>query len=240
MKKISLLFLCYSTIWMAYSQDEPPSHAWASKASWFLPTEQISTTERKQYSQTLQTYCEKLKKQLKPKQDKKSLQKIFRQLHHTFLRTYRVNSSLAQTFRTGEFDCVSGTALFGLVLEYMEYAYTIHETATHVYLKVQTKQGQVLIETTNATQGFIKYTKEIGAIEQMYNSLLPKNVPPDFVPFNNTITLKELAGLQFYNQALFALQSENFEAGNILLRKAKMLYYHAPRVEKLLYLAKKL
>jgi hypothetical protein len=158
------------------------------------------------------------------------LQKIFRQTHQTFLRDYRTNTPFASVFRTGKYDCVASTALFALVLEYVGYEYQLYETHNHVYLKVQTSQGTVLLETTNATQGFVKFEREIREIEKSYHQAMPQK----------GITLKELAGLQFYNEALSAVQAQHYQEGTLLLRKAQMLYQDSPRVERLHFLVKQL
>ncbi len=232
MKKY-LFILCYFTSIEAYSQDKQFIAQWMVHVSWFLPAEQVSRTERTEYTQKLLEHCQKLAKQRRNiKQERKFLQKVFYQTHKKFKLAYATNSSVAQAVLVGKFDCVSGTALFALVLDYLGYTYEIHETTSHAYLKVKTLQGIVLLETTNVTQGFVKFANEIREIEQTYSPLLPKHT-------NRIITLKELAGLQFYNQALFAMQTENFATGNALLHKAKMLYHRSERVERLLYLAEK-
>jgi len=245
MKNIALLITCYCLSLVAYSQEKPPPDSftteWICKVSWFLPTDQIDSATRSQYIEILLEYCQKLKEAKKnTKNNTRFLQKAFCQIHKDFLGDYSLNSPLAKTFQNKKFDCVASSALFALVLEYMGYTYQIHETATHAYIKIQTPKGDILLETTNASEGFIKFPTEIIQLEQTYNSLLPRHNHVDFVPFNRIISLKELAGLQFYNQALAAMQDNNFNKGNVLLRKAKMLYYRSERVEKLMCLAGKL
>ena len=246
MKKFVLFLLCFCASFAVRSQDEPPSmdslayQNWAVMVSWFLPLDNVTPTERAAYTQNLQAHCRKLQLERKQKNEQQFLAYIFRKTHKQFLTAYTHNSHFSQVFQTGKFDCVASTTLFALILEHLGYTYQIHETPLHVYLKVQTAQGEFLLETTHAGKGFLSLPADIQAMEQSYLTMLPKNVPPDFVPFNHTITLKQLAGLQFYNQALAALQTENIAQGNALLRKAKMLYNDSERVLRLKYLVGKL
>lgn len=236
MKKILVFWLCALLAAQAYCQDEPPSPLptqteWATQVSWFLPTEKVSKETRQQYTTTLLQHCQQLvASQKKQGKNRKFLQKIFRQTHQRFLTEYHSNTPFSSVFSTGKYDCVASTALFALVLEYVGYTYQLYETHNHVYLKVQTPEGAVLLETTNATQGFVKYTSEIQTIENSYHQILPQK----------GISLKELAGLQFYNEALSAMQAEHYQEGTLLLRKAQMLYQDSPRVERLHFLAKQL
>lgn len=230
MKKIVFGFVCYFVYAIAHAQEEPPS-IWACKVSWFLPTEQASTSERTAHTALLFQHAQDWAgKKQKAKNDRHFLAKMFHKTHKKFLKKYKLNTPFAKTIQQGTYDCVSSTALFALMLEYAKYDYQIFETPNHVYIKVQTSKGVILLETTNRTWGFVKYTKEINALEQSYHLLAsPK-----------AISLKELAGLQFYNQALDAIQKENYAQGTKLLCKAKMLYNHSERIKRLSFLVGKL
>lgn len=221
MKKYIIGCVCYFLFLVAHAQEEPPS-SWKTQLSWFLPTEQASASERQAYTHLLFAHAQKLAhKKQKVRHERAFLAKLYRITHRNFLKKYATNSPFAKTMQTGTYDCVSSVALFALMLEYTGYAYQIHETHNHVYIKVQTAQGEVVLETTSRTLGFVKYPAQ------------EVNLKPDF----RIISLKELAGLQFYNQALDAMQQENYSKGTKLLRKAKMLYAESPRINRLNFLA---
>jgi hypothetical protein len=224
---ISLFLLVFECVAQRNIYTENFDNQWITKTSWFLPTEQASTQERQAYQARLLSHAKHLVTISKHnKQDRAFLQKIFRKTHKKFLGKYQKNTPFAHIFRTGEYDCVASTAMFALMLEYTGFTYQIYETVNHVYLKVQTEKGVVLLETTNATGGFMKFAGEIAKTEKDYGT-------------STRIDLKALAGLQLYNQALFAMQNENIVEGKHLLKKAKMLYFDSERIERLQFLATK-
>lgn len=224
--------MCYFLFLVAHAQDEPPSTSqWTAQLSWFLPTEQVSASERAIYTQTLLAYTHTWAgKARKAKNDRAFLEKLFNATHRKFLKKYQTDSPFYKAMRVGKYDCVSSVALFALLLEYTGYTYQIYETPNHAYLKVQTSKGEVLLETTNRAWGFVKSASEIQAAEKNYQLLACPQA----------ISLKELAGLQFYNQALSAMKAENYAQGTALLRKAKMLYNNSERIKRLGFLAGKL
>jgi hypothetical protein len=201
MNKFLALFLCIYSYELA-AQNELLSYqnSWDTSFSWFMPSPLASASQRKDYALQIQNFCDKIKnttphKTLSPKQ----VRVVFRQVHKVFLnKGYHSNQNLAETLANQTFDCVSATALFALIFEYIDTNYQIVETGNHVYILVGSTKGWVMLETTNKTLGFVQYPRDIDALQASYTG-------GKFAPQH--ITLKHC-----------------IDKGKGLLRRAAMLY----------------
>lgn len=125
------------------------------------------------------------------------LEGLFYRVHHKYLKNYSQYSSLTSLMENGNYDCVSGTALYAHLLGQLGFAYHIFETEYHIYLLVETKDGSVLIESTDPATGFVNLPRKIDERIRIYKS-------DGQGRHQGEIGLVELAGLQYYNLAIDA------------------------------------
>jgi tetratricopeptide (TPR) repeat protein len=162
--------------------------------------------------------------------DKKYLRWVVQEVRHQFLHHYDLYPSFHQLFTNGTYNCLSGTALYALVLEQLHYPVEIHETAFHAYLIIRGAKQEFLLDATDAENGFAYYAYQIQAREALYR----ENERARYQPaFNRVISFQELAGLHYYNEALLQFNAQNYSNSLIFLAKAAQLY---PRSERIHFL----
>lgn len=165
------------------------------------------------------------KKQENCKNEEAFLKFSFHKIHQKYLKTYSKYSTIEHTLGNQIYDCVTGVAIYKIFLKELGYKAEIHETLYHVYLTVTTSKGkEILFESTDAMYGFIKNPQKIQEtrMEYQYDGWV---MGSDSLAFEDKIiTLKELAGIQFYNQALMHYKNYDYEKAYRLSDWAMTLY----------------
>lgn len=171
------------------------------------------------------------------KSERRYLKWVFDQVKKDFLHQYETYPAFYRIFTQKTYNCLSGTALYALVLQRLGYTAEIHETAFHAYLLVKINKRQFLMDATDPENGFISDLIMIKQREQLYRqNEQAKNQPA----FNRTIQLLELAGLQYYNEAMLQYNKQNYKQSAQLLEKAMRLYPRSERIAILQTSAKNL
>jgi hypothetical protein len=192
------------------------------------------------YQQQYFELMEKLKaKQLVAKSDAVFLKHVFYSVHKKMLGEYSQYVSFDKIFEeTQQYDCVTGTALYAIILQELGYEYEIHETDYHVYLVAKANAKEYLFESTDPLNGFAWRTSEIKLRQEMVNKTSVKiNAQSAFsgvsssnetkqapVYINNVVDLKALSGLHYYNQALKNFNEANYSLAFKLIMIAQGLH----------------
>lgn len=160
----------------------------------------------------------------KTKNDLIFLEKAFYRIHRKQLGWYENYVSLSQTFESKKYDCLTGTALFALILEDFEFQYQILEFDFHIFLIAQVDGENVLIEATDPLNGFVKDQKEIE--KRVDKAFLSSEVSGDFLHTftENKINLLSLAGLQYFNLAVDLFNRGEYKKAHQFIQKANLLY----------------
>jgi hypothetical protein len=198
----------------------------------------ITEKEFAQYNKQLDDlYIFLVQEKQRIKSDRRFLKLVFEQGKKELLHQYETYPSFYRTFTQRTYNCLSGTALYALLLQRLGYTVDIHETALHAYLLVKINKRQFLMDATDPENGFVSDLILIKQREQLYRqSEQAKNQPA----FNRSITLLELAGLQYYNEAMLQYNKQNFAESAALLDKAIRLYPRSERIALLQASAKNL
>jgi hypothetical protein len=169
-------------------------------------------------------------------ENERFLKRVFYKTQSTFLHEYEQYapfSALATSNK--EYDCVTGTALYAIILEHFNFEYSIIELDFHAYILVHLSNSDILIESTNPTSGFVTESDEIAKLKSKYRlestEIKANNYVVDEV--ERKITVKELAGLHFYNQAVNVFNQGEYILAKRLLKAARNLY-DCPRINGLL------
>lgn len=174
---------------------------------------------------------------LRIKSQRRYLKWVFVQVKKEFLHQYETYPAFYRIFTEKTYNCLSGTALYALVLQRLGYSVEVHETAFHAYLLVKINKRQFLMDATDPENGFISDLMMIKQREQLYRqNERAKNQPA----FNRTIQLLELAGLQYYNEAMLQYNKHHYKESAQLLDKAIRLYPRSERIAILQSSAKNL
>jgi hypothetical protein len=168
--------------------------------------------------------------------EEKQAKYIYSKVQDEMLKKYNLNTTFDQLFTKGDYNCVTATMLYGIILHKYRIPYEIKETPEHVYLVAKSGSKSTLMESTSPTQGyvsynemfkehFIEYLKEskIISTEEIVKQGIDSIFSHFFFP-HTSITLKQLAGVQYYNNAIFLMQSSDFKTALDQLQKSYFLY----------------
>lgn len=170
-------------------------------------------------------------KQQKTSSDLRFLRQMYSLVHKKQLGRYQKYASLEETLSDEKkYNCLTGTALYAMLLQDLGYDYSIIEFDYHVLLMVHLEARDVMIESTDPLNGFVISDNEM---QEIIDAQLSKesNIPDNSVLNRifaeqgiNKIKLEELAGLQYYNSAIINYNNGSYFKALIELRKAYTLY----------------
>jgi hypothetical protein len=199
----------------------------------------LSTDNSKTVStSSIESFVEKLEsKKSTFKKDYEFLQYTFNQTHRKFLKHYKQYCTFTELVDKGNYNCLTATALYALLLQHLDIEYTIVETNYHIFLLAQTEQGTVLLETTDPFNGFISKTSEIekriSAYKQNELKEVEKNKTVYAYNFNlyHAVDLDQMLGLLYYNLAIEAYNNQKIQLAISYLDQATVRYQSA-RIEE--------
>ncbi|MFI5220252.1 MAG: hypothetical protein ACHQNT_12265 [Bacteroidia bacterium] len=157
-------------------------------------------------------------------------------VHKTFFKIYKFENSFCDIFNKGEYNCVSASALYGIIFSKLDIPYQVKETPQHVYLEAYPSTGKVLIETTSPEKGYYQFSDEFAEnyIKNLYKSKLISQEEMDtskttelfnkYYFSSENISLMQLAGLQYSNYGIYNLDKKNYASAVDELKKAYYLY----------------
>lgn len=200
-----------------------------------------STTEIKL---TIAQYLTKLEvTKSRKKTDLDFLKTVFFKTHRKYLKRYDPSATFKATMDTGAYGCLTGSALYSIILSHFGYEHEIIELTSHVYLKVKLDKQTVLIESTLPETGFLENVSEIAKATEQYeddsrklNSIIAIagiNEGEEEGAYKRSISLKELSGLQYYNMAIYNIKGESLEMAFANARESIDLY-PSKRTEQLM------
>jgi len=190
------------------------------------------------YGQQIEHFVAKLQAK-KTTSDINFLKKVFVETHRKFLKNYSQYSEMSEVFASGKYDCLTATSLYSVILDGLDFDYSIIETNYHIFIIVNTSHGEVLLETTDLWNGFVtdpkKIDQRIGNYKQNTIAALPTKDKKFYLYHLNLyhrIQQDQLPGLLYFNQAVKAYNAGNFEQCSTLLDKAQTIY-NTPRIAEL-------
>ena len=179
----------------------------------------------------------------------KFLRYVFFKVHREYLREYKKSETFSGILNGGRYNCVTGVALYGYLLTELGYKPKIFETRFHIFLIVDFPDiGQILFEATDPQQGFVSNQNEVQKriakylLEEQHQLANPRMFS---APFNNScvfkaVTLKEVAGLHYYNLAVDLSNNGHYYDAFRACKKAGILYPQSVRIKHLtLYIESK-
>lgn len=174
------------------------------------------------------------------------LRSIFYRVHKNSLVDYRKMATMDETLKTGKFGCLTGTALYALILDHFGYKYDIIELTNHVYVQVVVGGRLMVMESTLPEEGLINLSREITA-NMEHDGLDPRNIETlttvgggsveewNLVNGYNKITLRELSGLQYFNESVRLYTEKDYITAMEMINEA-YARYPSNRNEKLMQL----
>jgi hypothetical protein len=165
------------------------------------------------------------------------LEFIFNKTHQKFLKNFSEYASFPEMLEKGNYNCLTGTALYALLLDRFKIPYQIVETNYHIFLLAETDKGSILFETTDPAEGFVTNAEEIKERIARYrqNSIQATSSSKTYYRYNfdlyKTVSLDEVLGLLYYNLSIVAFNAKDLSLAIDHLGKAIELY-RSPRIEE--------
>jgi len=172
----------------------------------------------------------------RPTSDIQLLKRVFHRTQKVFLHQYASYADFSEIFNSGQYDCLTATSLFSVVLDELNFQYSIIETNYHIFLVVKTSKGEVLLETTDRVNGFVRNEKEIHQRIGTYRQRVTvdsgnQNIYHYACDLYREVKPGQLPGLLYYNQAVKAYNAGCLDTCGELLLKAKSIY-DTPRIKE--------
>ena len=179
------------------------------------------------------------------KKPEKKVKTIYDQVHSTFLIKYELISHFNEIFSTGNYNCVTASALYAIIFDKLDIPYAIQEKPTHVFLVAYPNQYNVLVETTSPLFGYLNFdarykekfisnlkdSKLIGAAEASSQST--EELFNKYYFQNENIDIRKLIGIHYMNNALYKNDNGNVIEAFKQCEKA-YFFYPSPRCSFLL------
>lgn len=180
----------------------------------------------KEVTQHLDGIVTKLERKRPRMQEADLVAAAFQITHRRLLKWYDQSTSFASMFITGKYDCVTGTAVYALLLSRLGISFEIHEFEHHLFLIAHTSSGDMLIESTDPLGGLVTDAEEIA--RRIAHHATPQQKPgvyrsATFIP-QKGIAVKQLAGLLYLNHSIRAFNSYDLPQARTAIQKAAMLY----------------
>lgn len=168
--------------------------------------------------------------------EEKIIRELHKRVHERFLTRYRALIDFNEIFVTGEYNCVSSTALFALVLEELGIPYYVQEQPGHVLIMAYPNTSNITVEMTTVKNAFvIPPRKNINrAVENLLELQLvtPKQVNTMgdvqvydlFFNERAKLTIDQLIGIQFFNHAITSMNGHQTEKSLSDICKAARFY----------------
>lgn len=171
--------------------------------------------------------------QSKKGSDKKTVKRLFTKAHTDFLKTYKAYSQINDVFESGHFDCLSGTYFLAASLDKLGLSYKIFETNYHVFLLVETRDGEILLESTDKVNGFISNQLQIKEKIASYQETKTNREGEMYLSklrMFHEILPSQLPGLLYFNRAVETFNKNQLSECCFYLEQAWKIYDN-PRIE---------
>lgn len=196
----------------------------------------ISKIQQKQISNRFNLFIEQCKKkEIKSPNHKKNITKAYKSAHKTFLKKYLPIVGFSEIFKSGTYNCVSGTALYAMIFDTLGIDFIIKEMPGHVYLICNPKSDQIRVEATLPEKGafslneyakktYVDHLKRNKIISEAEAANLTVNEVFDKYYYSDKdISLRELAGIQYINAAIQAFENKSYMFALSQLEKSQVL-----------------
>ena len=182
----------------------------------------ISNEEIKDYQKRISDFCSEFKKQDLSKNRLKQLKTVFEKTHSVFLKRYREQQFFPSVFENGEYNCVTASMLYVLILEELKLPYAILEEPNHVYVVVYPDEDYIIFETTSPVfseqQVPLKERKQIVDNGLKYKMITQEEVSEmgmnrayeELLQTSKRVSLSQLISFQYQNKLVYEACETNF------------------------------
>lgn len=171
----------------------------------------------------------------KQKKLSKSLKFIFDDIQGKFLKAYDLDANFNDLFGNGNFNCLTATILYSVILDKLNIEHSVKFMPGHVYLIAFDGETPYMFETTDPYNGFYQITSQerskalqgMRLLQFMASDNGQKENGNDlfdryFIKLNNT-DMRGLVGYQYVNEAVTHMIGQRYQQVYDLTSKAMLL-----------------
>ena len=230
------LFICLFTITAQAGEPDTPKVGVADVQNLLINYSNLNNNNLA--SDKLQSILNSLtKKQEQYKRENDFVEYIYYFTHRKILKKYDQYASLSATLISGEYDCLTATTIYSILLTELSIPHTIVETNYHIYILIYPdSDGEILLEATSPNNGLIA---NVDAIKQLKAEYKSANNEQEVGQIKMNLNIerrlegKELIGLLYYNQSVKELNLGNLQKAEKLANMARK-YYPNVRITSLI------
>jgi hypothetical protein len=176
------------------------------------------------------------KEEVDKKSEAKKIKLIYKIVHESFFKKYEYKNNFSEIFKNGNYNCLSATALYSIVLDRYHIPYTIKKAPSHVFLLTYPSTYKILIETTDPVKGYFEYNDQMIAnyvnhlkkskmiSEEEFKNKSQNELFEEYFLKDENVSIKQLVGLQYNNLALYKYEDEKYLEAFQLMQKAYLFY----------------
>lgn len=170
----------------------------------------------------INSYANKLKDEISSKTNVKKVKHVYDNVHKQFLKVYKLQTSFQDIFTTGEYNCVSASALYAIFFQKLDIPYSVIEKPNHVYLLAYPQSEKIVIETTSPENGYYQfntgfinqyvkflYTSKLISKEE-YESNSANSLFDKYYFSSGNLTLRDILGMQYNNYAVYCMEDKKY------------------------------
>ena len=203
---------------------------------------------RKQEAQlTIDKLIQQLEnKKLRKKPLAKQIKTIHGAVYDNLFRKYEADALFHQMFEDGTYQCVTGTALFSMILTHFDIKHSIIAHADHTNIMIQQGGTELLLESTEGEIGsyrigprfqkaYVSYLKNNRLISSReYQGKTEQEIFSSYFQQQESIQLKELIGIHYANQGLLLFEQGSIGSAIKAFEKASMFWTNEKVLDMLL------
>jgi len=193
--------------------------------------------------QSLQSFIDGLdSKKIKSRKREKGIKYVSEKIEDHYLGEFSANADFHELLAKKLFNQVTASAIYALVLSKFEIPYEIKEKENAIYLIAYPSDDRIQLiksvpgssqQITDANQkkGEVEILLQLEYISQkdLSNGDFTKAYDNFYYP-PKKLTIKELAGIQYFNKALVSSRNSDFHMSLNTIRKCQVLYPHQRNV----------
>jgi hypothetical protein len=166
---------------------------------------------------------------------KKQLKNICSDIQSEFLKSYSEKKYFADLFKTGQYNSVTASALYVIILDKLKIKFVIKETGGRVYVIADPKNNYLPLESSQVPlqsfqiqeafkKSYVAHLHQSGQIsENEFKYETHEVLFNRYYSSERSISAKELAALQYYNKAVFLSNEYHYDDALRNFEKAQIL-----------------
>lgn len=162
------------------------------------------------------------------KSTKRQAKYVFDAVHNEFFSVYEDVAMFNEIFERKAFNCVSGSALYGLVFSELGVPFRVISTNDHVFLVLTPNEGMYLVESTDPVKGyqadFDKQQERLLKDLERYKLIDQEgNLTTSIGEANQEVAFGDLAAMQYWNSAVIKHGAGDLKEAIEMAKKAHFL-----------------